>query len=237
MVPFCMIIGELLTLLLYDTRRPPRRFLVCNQKKIAGEKDFWSRAFPKARTALGMGLSNDRLDSRPVLGASGAGVKLSDMFGLFPASFCQVKRNFLPLFQGGKVSLFDRGNVDKHVMAAVGWLNESVSLGGVEPFHGSLHSHYPISAPDEVASYTKSLNKYIPSRFCSVLAAFLGVPASWSRRIRCPTMRTHALKPSFKVFPSGFELSKCGGFEHGLGHRLRCFDGHILPMVFVVPSI
>ena len=134
MVPFCMIIGELLTLLLYDARRPPRRFLVCNQKKIAGEKDFWVQGFPENSNGFGYVLSKDRLDSRPVLGASGAGVKLSDMFGLFPASICQVKRNFLPLFQGRKPSLFDSGNVDKHVMAAVGRLNEPYPLEALNHF-------------------------------------------------------------------------------------------------------
>ena len=55
MVPSCMIIGELLTLLLYDARRPPRRFLVCNQKKIASEKDFWVQSLPESSNGFRYG--------------------------------------------------------------------------------------------------------------------------------------------------------------------------------------
>src|SRR5690242_5180714 len=46
----------------------------------------------------------------------------------------QVKTDLLPLIQATEAGALHRRNVDKHVLRAVGWLYEAVSLLGIEPF-------------------------------------------------------------------------------------------------------
>src|SRR5258708_6200141 len=45
-----------------------------------------------------------------------------------------------PFLEGPVSGHLDRGEVDKHILAA-GPLDESIALGGVKPFHGTLFSH------------------------------------------------------------------------------------------------
>jgi len=53
--------------------------------------------------------------------------------------------NRLPFVERGKASFLDRRNMDKHVLAATGGLDESKTLGRVEPLH-STFSHRVVSA-------------------------------------------------------------------------------------------
>jgi hypothetical protein len=51
----------------------------------------------------------------------------------------------LPLVERGKTCLLDRLDMNKYVLAARGGLNESKTLGCVEPLH-STFSHHVVSA-------------------------------------------------------------------------------------------
>src|ERR1700704_4144187 len=51
----------------------------------------------------------------------------------------------LTLIKGSQACPLDGGNVNEHILPAALRLNESVSFGRVEPFHGSC-SHHPLLA-------------------------------------------------------------------------------------------
>src|SRR5664280_3720177 len=47
----------------------------------------------------------------------------------------------LPFVQGGKASFLDRRNMNKNVLATAGGLDESKTLGRVEPLHSTFSHH------------------------------------------------------------------------------------------------
>ena len=50
----------------------------------------------------------------------------------------QLVRHFLVVVQAGQTGALNRRNMDEHVRAAIVGLDETITLGCVEPFHGAV---------------------------------------------------------------------------------------------------
>src|SRR5260370_32975545 len=61
----------------------------------------------------------------------------------------------LSLVERGKASFLDRRNMNKNVLAATGRLDESKTLGRVEPLH-STFSHHVVSAGSKIIANCRS---------------------------------------------------------------------------------
>src|SRR6266478_1589753 len=60
-----------------------------------------------------------------------------EVFGRFLSTIAHdFVLNDLAFIEGAQSCTFDSGNVDEHVLAAALRLNETISLGRIEPFHG-----------------------------------------------------------------------------------------------------
>src|SRR6202521_543729 len=62
-----------------------------------------------------------------------------EVLGCFlAAAYHHVERDVLALGEAGQAGLLHSGDVDEHILAAVGALDEAVSLRGIEPFDNAL---------------------------------------------------------------------------------------------------
>ena len=62
-----------------------------------------------------------------------------EVFGcFFAAVYHNIERDVLTFGQCRQSGAFDGGNVDEHILAAVGARDKAVSLRGIEPFDNAL---------------------------------------------------------------------------------------------------
>src|SRR5262249_18071180 len=86
----------------------------------------------------------------------------------FAALAYHVIAELLPLVGPANAGTFHRRDVNEHVLPAVGGLNESIALLGVEELHGTLsHIRPPLKTPNGVHGCTTIAQP--PSEFSVVL--------------------------------------------------------------------
>src|SRR5262249_60383487 len=94
-----------------------------------------------------------------------------------------VIAELLALMQIAHPGTLHRGDVDKHVLPAIGGLNESVAFLAVEELHGTLsHIWPPLKTPIGVHDCTTIVQR--PSEFSVVLESALYAAGSKNRQNR-----------------------------------------------------
>src|SRR5471032_3523635 len=90
--------------------------------------------------------------------------------------------DFLALVQAVHSRALDGADMDEHILAAVGRLDESETLGGVEPLHGAC-GHYPVSSASGREHAQKRADGALAASICD---KFWKCEESSSGKVRTP---------------------------------------------------